>query len=65
MNHKELLKQVEAYEKGKCSYTWDELEELITNAFDDGKITSDAFDEIMEKLMKIDALEDEEIESED
>lgn len=65
MNRRELLKQVEAYEKGRCRYTWDELEEIITNAFDDDKITSDDFDEIMEKLMAIDALEDEDAESED
>lgn len=65
MNRKELLWQVEAYGKGRCRYTWDELEEIITGAFDDDKITSDDFDEIMEKLMAIDALEDEDWESEE
>ena len=59
MQGKELKKQVEAYAKHSCKYTWDELEELITNAFDEEKITSEEFDNLMERLMEIDALEDE------
>ena len=59
MNANEFMKQVDFYKKGKCKYTWDELEELATNAFDEEKLTSEQYDEIMECLMAVEAREDE------
>ena len=38
--------------KGK--YVWDELEELITDAFEEEKISSEEFDLLMKRLMDID-----------
>lgn len=45
-------KETDRLKDGKSKYEWDELEELITDAFEDEKITSDEFDKLMEKLMK-------------
>lgn len=45
-------KEIEKLADKKSKYEWDELEELITDAFEDEKITSDEFDELMEKLME-------------
>ena len=45
-------KEIERLKDGKSKYEWDELEELITDAFEDEKITSDEFDKLMEKLME-------------
>lgn len=45
-------KEIDRLKDGKSKYEWDELEELITDVFEDEKITSDEFDKLMEKLMK-------------
>lgn len=45
-------KEIDRLKDGKSKYEWDELEELITDAFEDEKITSDEFDKLMEKLME-------------
>ena len=45
-------KEISKFKDKKSKYEWDELEELITDAFEDEKITSDEFDELMEKLME-------------
>ena len=45
-------KEIDRLKDGKSKYEWDELEELITYAFEDEKITSDEFDKLMEKLME-------------
>ena len=47
-------KELKLFEKGKSSYQWDEIEELVTDEFEDGKLTSDEFDCIMEILMGLD-----------
>lgn len=47
-------KELELFEKGKSKYEWDEIEELVTDEFDDGKLTSDEFDSIMSVLMELD-----------
>lgn len=47
-------KELELFEKGKSSYAWDEIEELVTDEFEDGKLTSDEFDSIMGILMELD-----------
>lgn len=46
---KELL----ALEQGKCSYEWDELEEMITEDFEEEKLTSEEFDGLMKQLMEL------------
>ena len=38
----------------KSRYEWDEIEELITDEFENENITSDEFDELMAKLMEFD-----------
>lgn len=58
MRLKDLEKHVHAYERGSCEYVWDELEEIITDSFDEGEITSEDFDRLMEMLMSLDVLED-------
>ena len=58
MKKHELQKHIKAYEKGQNKYSWDELEEIITISFDDGEITSDDFDELMEELMSTEAREE-------
>ena len=45
-------KEIDRLKDGKSKYEWDELEELITDVFEDEKITSDEFDKLMEKLME-------------
>lgn len=47
-------KELKLFEKGKSRYVWDEIEELVTDEFDDGKLTSDEFDSIMSVLMELD-----------
>lgn len=49
-----MEKRTETFEKGKSKYAWDEIEELVTDEFDDGKLTSDEFDSIMAVLMSLD-----------
>ncbi|MDD7402634.1 MAG: hypothetical protein SO170_01775 [Butyribacter sp.] len=38
----------------KSKYEWDELEELITEDFEEDNITSDEFDDLMRELMSLD-----------
>lgn len=47
-------KELKALEQGKSQYVWDELEELITDDFEEEKLTSEEFDQLMEWLMNID-----------
>lgn len=47
-------KEVNNLSEGKSSYVWDELEELITDAYEEEKLTSGEFDELMEQLMEMD-----------
>lgn len=46
-------RQISLLEQGTCEYEWDELEELITDSFEEEEISSDEFDELMTKLMEI------------
>lgn len=41
------------FEIGKSKYEWDELEELITDDFEEEKLTSDEFDDLMKHLMDL------------
>ena len=49
-----LLKELDDLEEKKGKYVWDELEELITDAFEEEKISSEEFDLLMKRLMDID-----------
>lgn len=44
-------KELEAFEKGKSSYEWDELEELMTDDFEEERLSSEEFDSLMQQLM--------------
>lgn len=46
--------EIEALEQGKSQYVWDELEELITEEFEEENISSEEFDTLMRRLMEID-----------
>ncbi len=47
-------KELKLFEKGKSKYKWDEIEELVTDEFEDGYLTSEEFDSIMGELMELD-----------
>lgn len=47
-------KELKLFEEKKSKYEWDEIEELITDEFEDEKLTSDEFDELMSILMDLD-----------
>ena len=48
-------KELEALKAGKCQYEWDELEELITDEFEEERLSSEEFDCLMRLLMEIEA----------
>lgn len=48
-------KELERFSQGSSEYEWDELEELITDDFEEEKLTVEEFDGLMEQLMNIDA----------
>lgn len=52
--YQKYQKEIQKFLQGKSEYTWDELEELFSEAFDDEKLTSDEYDDLMEKLMAAD-----------
>ena len=47
-------KELKLFEKGKSKYKWDEIEELVTDEFEDGYLTLEEFDSIMGELMELD-----------
>lgn len=47
-------KEIDKLSDNKSRYEWDEIEELITDEFENENITSDEFDELMAKLMEFD-----------
>lgn len=51
---KQFQKELDDLEEKKGKYVWDELEELITDAFEEEKISSEEFDILMKRLMDID-----------
>ena len=51
---KQFQKELDDLEEKKGKYVWDELEELITDAFEVEKISSEEFDILMKRLMDID-----------
>lgn len=46
-------KELDLFENKKSKYEWDELEELITDDFEEERLSSEEFDELMRKLMNI------------
>lgn len=50
---KQFQKELDDLEAKKGKYVWDELEELITDAFEEEKISSEEFDLLMKRLMDI------------
>lgn len=46
--------ELAAFGQGRSKYVWDELEELITDDFEEEKLTSEEFDELMRQLMELD-----------
>ncbi len=46
-------KELAALKLGKCQYEWDELEELITDDFEEEGLTVEEFDSLMQELMDI------------
>ena len=51
---KQFQKELDDLEAKKGKYVWDELEELITDSFEEEKISSEEFDILMKRLMDID-----------
>ncbi|MCH5268167.1 MAG: hypothetical protein J1E62_07465 [Lachnospiraceae bacterium] len=47
-------KELDKYSKGISQYEWDELEELITDAYEDEKLSDEQFDTLMRRLMDLD-----------
>jgi len=47
-------RELAALKLGKSRYEWDELEELITDDFEEEKLTVEEFDSLMRELMAID-----------
>lgn len=50
----ELEKELDKLEQGKSSYVWDEWEEIITDDYEEERISPEEFDELMHRLMDID-----------
>lgn len=46
-------KELDLFENKKSKYEWDELEELITDDFEEERLSSEEFDELMRKLMNM------------
>lgn len=49
--YEKWIRELELLEQGKSSYVWDELEELITDDFEEEQLTIEEFDRLMERLM--------------
>ena len=47
-------KELDRLEAGESQYSWDELEELITDRLEDDKIDEQEFETLMRRMMDID-----------
>ena len=47
-------KELDRLKAGESQYSWDELEELITDRLEDDKIDEQEFETLMRRLMDID-----------
>jgi hypothetical protein len=52
--YKKWDRELKLLEQGKSQYSWDEIEELITDCWDDENITDEQFEALMRRLMDID-----------
>jgi hypothetical protein len=52
--YKKWEKELHLLTEGKSQYTWDEIEELITDLWDDDLLTEEEFETLMKRLMEID-----------
>lgn len=52
--YEEYVRELEKLKEAKSAYAWDELEEIITDDFEEGNLTSQQFDELMKTLMDLD-----------
>lgn len=46
-------RELDFLERGKGKFAWDELEELITEEFEEDRLSSQEFDDLMRRLMDI------------
>ncbi len=46
-------RELDFLERGKGKFVWDELEELITEEFEEDRLSSQEFDDLMRRLMDI------------
>lgn len=46
-------RELDFLERGKGKFAWDELEELITEDFEEERLSSQEFDDLMRRLMDI------------
>lgn len=53
-DYERYQRELELLEQGRSQFVWDELEELITEDFEDEKLSSREFDVLMHQLMEID-----------
>ena len=53
MTYKQRDKELNKLQEGTGKYEWDELEELITDAYEEEELTDEQFDMLMQKLMGI------------
>lgn len=47
--------ELKKYAKQTSEYAWDELEELITDDYEEEKLSDDEFDNLMRCLMEMDS----------
>lgn len=52
--YEKYVRELEKLKEAKSAYAWDELEEIITDDFEEGNLTSQQFDELMKTLMDLD-----------
>lgn len=52
--YKKWDKELHHYAKGDSEYEWDELEELITEDFEEERLSDEEFDSLMHRLMEMD-----------
>ena len=48
-----VITELNKLQEGTGKYEWDELEELITDAYEEEELTDEQFDMLMQKLMGI------------
>ena len=46
-------RELDFLERGKGKFAWDELEDLITEEFEEDRLSSQEFDDLMRRLMDI------------